>query len=269
MTINFAAEKALTTTPAHQHRGGNGQTNTFMRRVQDTINANRQALGQMKNQDLPFTQAFNKAIAGLDSLRQGAQSDDRISIQEKQTLKQSAIDVRTARAAAEREQLRGDQVSPGSSDHTARVAEPKKAVTGTSSNQDSTVQNEGEKGIYRDPTSGEVVRRDQGAKTLLEKADEQGTYHKSGRLRYREGAEHKQVENGHRIIREGDKGAGVRSAQQALQDAGFDVGGVDGFFGPKTAKAFAQFAKEHNVVSGRIGQQELALLQKLANGGSR
>ncbi len=42
----------------------------------------------------------------------------------------------------------------------------------------------------------------------------------------------------------------VKRIQQALKDAGYDPGSIDGKIGPKTRKAIAEFQSEHNFNAG-------------------
>jgi peptidoglycan hydrolase-like protein with peptidoglycan-binding domain len=60
----------------------------------------------------------------------------------------------------------------------------------------------------------------------------------------------------------------VRSAQQALQDKGFDVGGVDGVMGPRTESALRQFQQQNGISgSGRLDSRTLNALNVSAAGG--
>ncbi|MGC4119328.1 MAG: peptidoglycan-binding domain-containing protein [Myxococcales bacterium] len=53
----------------------------------------------------------------------------------------------------------------------------------------------------------------------------------------------------------GDRGASVRRLQQQLQAKGFDPGGVDGVFGPKTQRAVMAFQKaNHLTADGQVGE---------------
>ena len=46
------------------------------------------------------------------------------------------------------------------------------------------------------------------------------------------------------VLRKGDKGVEVKELQHALQNTGYDIGGVDGIFGTKTAVALQAFQKQ-------------------------
>jgi hypothetical protein len=60
----------------------------------------------------------------------------------------------------------------------------------------------------------------------------------------------------------------VRDAQRALQDKGYDVGGVDGMMGPKTQSAVRQFQQQQGISSsGRLDQQTLSALNVSDAGG--
>ncbi len=61
----------------------------------------------------------------------------------------------------------------------------------------------------------------------------------------------------------------VRAAQQALQDQGFDVGGVDGIWGPKSRAALIDFQEREGLfASGRLEPDTLAKLQVQLHGNS-
>ncbi len=49
------------------------------------------------------------------------------------------------------------------------------------------------------------------------------------------------------ILRQGSSGDAVRTLQQALVDRGYDVGGVDAQFGPKTAAALQKFQRDAGI----------------------
>ena len=65
-------------------------------------------------------------------------------------------------------------------------------------------------------------------------------------------------------LREGDSGANVRALQQALVDAGYDVGGVDGQFGGHTASAVEAFQRDHGLSDdGVVGPRTWGALDGL------
>lgn len=64
----------------------------------------------------------------------------------------------------------------------------------------------------------------------------------------------------------GSKGDEVKNLQQQLKNAGYDPGGVDGIYGPKTAAAATAYQKAKGLtVDGIVGTQTLASLNSGAN----
>jgi peptidoglycan hydrolase-like protein with peptidoglycan-binding domain len=67
------------------------------------------------------------------------------------------------------------------------------------------------------------------------------------------------------MLARGDTGGNVTKLQQMLAAAGFDPGGIDGDFGPKTQAAVKRFQSAHQLsADGVVGPKTLAAL----NGGS-
>ena len=63
----------------------------------------------------------------------------------------------------------------------------------------------------------------------------------------------------------GSKGDEVKKLQTALTNAGFDAGGNDGIYGPKTAAAVTSYQKANNLtIDGIAGSQTLGSLYKPA-----
>lgn len=61
----------------------------------------------------------------------------------------------------------------------------------------------------------------------------------------------------------------VRRAQQALQDKGYNVGGVDGIMGPRTASALRQFQQAQGMsASGQLDSQSMGALGLSADASS-
>ncbi len=59
-----------------------------------------------------------------------------------------------------------------------------------------------------------------------------------------------------KAMERGATGPAVRDLQRALKDAGFDPGGIDGDFGPKTEAAVRAFQEDANLlVDGKVGPQ--------------
>lgn len=59
-----------------------------------------------------------------------------------------------------------------------------------------------------------------------------------------------------KAMERGATGPAVRELQEALEQAGFDPGGVDGDFGPKTEAAVRAFQSDNNlIVDGKVGAQ--------------
>lgn len=58
------------------------------------------------------------------------------------------------------------------------------------------------------------------------------------------------------LLREGSTGDDVRTVQQLLTERGFDAGGIDGIFGPKTAQAVRSFQGNVGItIDGIVGGQ--------------
>ncbi|MDK2879890.1 MAG: hypothetical protein PWR06_2606 [Thermoanaerobacteraceae bacterium] len=73
-----------------------------------------------------------------------------------------------------------------------------------------------------------------------------------------------QYEFGSRILRRGMRGNDVRELQSKLQSLGYNVGPIDGIFGPLTEKAVMQFQKDNKLkVDGIVGPQTYDMLEKL------
>jgi len=64
--------------------------------------------------------------------------------------------------------------------------------------------------------------------------------------------------------------AGVREAQQALQDKGYDVGPIDGIMGPKTQAAIREFQQKEGIESsGQLDARTRSRLNVGATGAAR
>src|SRR5687768_5801981 len=75
------------------------------------------------------------------------------------------------------------------------------------------------------------------------------------------------VWNGGPAISIGASGMGVKQVQNALNDAGQNVGVADGAFGPKTEGALKAFQKSANIaVTGKIDKATLAALTRKLDG---
>ncbi|HHW02085.1 MAG TPA: peptidoglycan-binding protein [Thermoanaerobacterales bacterium] len=71
-------------------------------------------------------------------------------------------------------------------------------------------------------------------------------------------------EFGSRILRRGMRGDDVRELQSKLQSLGYNVGPIDGIFGPLTEKAVKQFQKDNGLkVDGIVGPQTYDMLERL------
>ncbi|MDD4570376.1 MAG: peptidoglycan-binding domain-containing protein [Tepidanaerobacteraceae bacterium] len=69
---------------------------------------------------------------------------------------------------------------------------------------------------------------------------------------------------GSRILYQGLIGDDVRELQSNLESLGYDVGPIDGIFGPLTEQAVKKFQKDNKlVVDGIVGQETFAALEKL------
>lgn len=65
------------------------------------------------------------------------------------------------------------------------------------------------------------------------------------------------------LLREGSRGAAVAACQAALQERGFDPGGIDGDFGPHTGQALRRFQGENHLEQDAVcgGRTWSALLK--------
>jgi peptidoglycan hydrolase-like protein with peptidoglycan-binding domain len=73
-----------------------------------------------------------------------------------------------------------------------------------------------------------------------------------------------QYEFGSRILRRSMRGNDVKELQTKLQSLGYDVGPIDGIFGPLTERAVKQFQKDNRLkVDGIVGPQTYDMLNKL------
>ncbi len=267
MTLSLEAERALL-----------DNRNFNRAQLDGAVTQNQNAFRMLPNQFSPGANQFNDAIRQLVGLRDSALQDGQLSDSERSSIRNAVSGVQKGRLAAERDNIPSDRLvqnegekgvyrDPGTGEIVRR--DPGAQTLVEKAGNDNTVENEGEKGVHRDPGTGEIVRRDPGAQTLLEQQDANDRYAKSGKKVYREGPELNQVEAGARNFREGDKGPGVKQMQEMLKAAGYDVGthGADGFFGPDTARAMQQFLDANNNPRGALGNGELARLQYLARGG--
>jgi hypothetical protein len=78
---------------------------------------------------------------------------------------------------------------------------------------------------------------------------------------YEGGVAPKEYTLGERILRKGDEGADVKLMQEYLEKLGYDPGGNDGDFGPKTLNALKAFQEEHGLTAdGEYGPKSHAAL---------
>ena len=69
---------------------------------------------------------------------------------------------------------------------------------------------------------------------------------------------------GSRVLRRGMRGEDVRELQNKLASLGYDVGPVDGIFGPRTERAVIEFQKNNGLkVDGIVGPQTYDMLERL------
>ena len=70
------------------------------------------------------------------------------------------------------------------------------------------------------------------------------------------------------VLRLGSTGLPVRRAQKRMSLVGFEVGGVDGRYGPKTEAAVKKVQQQFNItVDGVVGPQTWAVIDALENEG--
>lgn len=76
------------------------------------------------------------------------------------------------------------------------------------------------------------------------------------------------VEIGLRTLRKGDSGADVRTAQELLVSAGYEVGKIDGVFGANTLSAVRAFQHDHGLTpDGIVGAKTWAALKATEDDG--
>jgi len=74
----------------------------------------------------------------------------------------------------------------------------------------------------------------------------------------------RQQEFGSRILYQGLRGEDVKELQSRLESLGYNVGPIDGIFGPLTERAVRKFQKDNGlVVDGIVGQETFAALERL------
>jgi peptidoglycan hydrolase-like protein with peptidoglycan-binding domain len=70
------------------------------------------------------------------------------------------------------------------------------------------------------------------------------------------------------VLNIGSTGLPVRRAQKRMSLVGYDVGGVDGRYGPKTQAAVKKLQQQHNIsVDGVVGSQTWSVINALENEG--
>jgi hypothetical protein len=229
----------------------------------------KRALDGMQHKDGPGAQRYRDAIKKLEDLRPRGWRDG-IGREDRDKINEAAKDVGNARLFAKRENLPNDQYTRNQGDDPGIYRERgsgevvrRDPGAKTAAEKVTTIQNRDEPGINRDRATGKIVSREPGAKTIQEKADETERYATSGKKVYRPGATTDQVQSG-RSLREGDSGDGVRKMQSLLKAAGYDPGTADGYYGPKTAAAVKKFLADNNNAQGYVGAEEMGRLEYLA-----
>jgi peptidoglycan hydrolase-like protein with peptidoglycan-binding domain len=77
-----------------------------------------------------------------------------------------------------------------------------------------------------------------------------------------------EAEQSEPVLRIGSTGLPVRRAQKRMSLVGFEVGGVDGRYGPKTEAAVKKVQQQFNItVDGVVGPQTWAVIDALENEG--
>jgi len=70
------------------------------------------------------------------------------------------------------------------------------------------------------------------------------------------------------VLNIGSTGLPVRRAQKRMSLVGYDVGGVDGRYGPKTQAAVKKMQQQHNIaVDGVVGPQTWSVIDALEDEG--
>jgi hypothetical protein len=263
-TTSFTAERALL------------GTNNFNRAdLRAAIAEAKQALGQFQHKDGPGAQRYSRAIESLEGLYRSTQGSGRaLSSTARDKVREAAREVSAARLTAQRENLPSDQYTRNEGDdpgiyrerESGEIVRRDPGARTATEKAPSTVENPGEPGVRRDPGTGQIVSRDSpSARTALE-ADPKDPYNQTRGLRYRGGPTQQDIDAGRRSFREGDKGPAVRQMQDLLRRAGYDLGpkGADGFYGPKTAAAVNKFLRDNNIGDQRsMGESEINRLNYL------
>ncbi len=263
MTMTIETERALL-----------GNTNFDRRDVDRLAASEKQSFAALRFKDGPGAKQYQQAIEKLDALRSGgwrqAFGSDYLTETQRAEIRGAVQDVGNARLFAQRENLASDQLTRNAGDDPGIYRDRQSGEivrrdpgARTREEKTTTIQNRDEPGINRDPLTGRIVSREPGAKTIVERGDESERYLTSGKKTYRPGASSEELQSG-RTLREGDYGDGVREMQRLLKAAGYNPGTLDGFFGPSTAKAVKRFLADQKSPRSDMGAEELARLAQLA-----
>jgi peptidoglycan hydrolase-like protein with peptidoglycan-binding domain len=77
-----------------------------------------------------------------------------------------------------------------------------------------------------------------------------------------------EADQSHPVLKVGSTGPPVRRLQSRMSAVGFDMGGVDGRFGPKTEAAVRKLQQDFNLtVDGIVGQQTWQVVDALEDEG--
>lgn len=202
------------TRPAIDPAAGNNSDlrSQFDRQIQ----RHEDALGQLRGKtgDTPDNQRYAQSIEQLRQLRAQAATDTKdgpvINDEERRALEGAARNADLAGVRAARAVRDTAEVQPGGD----QTGDPNSRQGGT-------------------PTP-------RGLDLPTEQA-----YKDSGGKRYTAGGTLDDVRSGNLTLREGSKGQGVKDLQEILQQQGYDLGpkGADGYWGPKTEKAYSDFLR--------------------------
>lgn len=228
------------------------------------IQNNEQIWSGLQNPSSITGTRYRDSIDTLKRLRALSMRDNQISYEDRARIQTQMEAVRDARLAAQRGHVTstdrlvqnpgepGIYRNPGTGDIVGRDPGARTAIE-----KDPYARNKDEPGIRRDAGTGVVRERDPGAKTALERSDENDRYARSGRRAYRPGPDLASVEAGSRNLREGDRSDAVRTMQERLRAAGFNPGRADGLFGPRTAAAVRNFLQSQGLAQSDISYAEM------------